>query len=164
MCIHSGVLLNNRPIRAGVNKINSEALTRNLSLFFSQKSSIICMFKEQQSASRMRRKHVVKHIFHCFPSSPYFGLRYILHIFPALPFRVWQALVSPLKSTQEVSLCHILTASFSLTLEERLDPNLTAISSAKSIFAFCGRGTPPPPPQKKAKSIMHPDIFCRIAY
>lgn len=60
------MLLNNRPVRDGVNKINKEALTRKSSVFFSEKSSIIYMFKEQQSVSGIRYKHVVKYNFHSF--------------------------------------------------------------------------------------------------
>lgn len=47
-------------MRERANQINREALTRNLSLVFSQSSSIICTFKVKQNVPhRTRRERVV---------------------------------------------------------------------------------------------------------
>lgn len=62
VCIHSGVLPNNRPMRDGANKINSEALTRNLSLFFlSEVLNNLHVQGKTKVPQRTRRKRVVKH-------------------------------------------------------------------------------------------------------
>lgn len=154
MCIHSGVLLNNRPVRDGVNKINREALTRKSSVFFSEKSSIIYMFKEQQSVSGIRYKHVVKYNFHrfFFAFSPELG--YNSYGFFVFTLQNWagftELLVSFLKSSGEVSFfC-------SVTFQSLCSPLITPISSVKRTFAARQR-------DRKAKSIMRPDIFSRIS-
>lgn len=153
MCIHSGVLLNNRPVRDGVNKINREALTRKSSVFFSEKSSIIYMFKEQQSVSGIRYKHVVKYNFHSFfrvfSRTWLQFLRFFFTLQNLAGFT--ELLVSFLKSSGEVSFfC-------SVTFQSLCSPLITPISSVKRTFAARQR-------DRKAKSIMRPDIFSRIAY
>lgn len=156
MCIHSGVLLNNRPVRDGVNKINKEALTRKSSVFFSEKSSIIYMFKEQQSVSGIRYKHVVKYNFHSFFSRflqnlatiPTFCFFFVFY--PSEFGRLYRAF-SELSYSGEVSFfC-------SVTFQSLCSPLITPISSVKRTFAARQR-------DRKAKSIMRPDIFSRIAY
>lgn len=155
MCIHSGVLLNNRPVRDGVNKINKEALTRKSSVFFSEKSSIIYMFKEQQSVSGIRYKHVVKYNFHSFFSRFLQNLATIPTLFffffyPSEFGRLYRAF-SELSYSGEVSFfC-------SVTFQSLCSPLITPISSVKRTFAARQR-------DRKAKSIMRPDIFSRIAY
>lgn len=155
MCIHSGVLLNNRPVRDGVNKINREALTRKSSVFFSEKSSIIYMFKEQQSVSGIRYKHVVKYNFHSFFSRFLQNLATIPTLFFFFTLQnlagFTERLVSFLKSSGEVSFfCPV-------TFQSLCSPLITPISSVKRTFAARQR-------DRKAKSIMRPDIFSRIAY
>lgn len=153
MCIHSGVLLNNRPVRDGVNKINREALTRKSSVFFSEKSSIIYMFKEQQSVSGIRYKHVVKYNFHSFFAfSPELGYNSYVFFFTLQNLAGFtELLVSFLKSSGEV--CFFC----SVTFQSLCSPLITPISSVKRTFAARQR-------DRKAKSIMRPDIFSRIAY
>lgn len=155
MCIHSGVLLNNRPVRDGVNKINKEALTRKSSVFFSEKSSIIYMFKEQQSVSGIRYKHVVKYNFHSFfrvfsRTWLQFLRFFFVFFYPSEFGRLYRAF-SELSYSGEVSFfC-------SVTFQSLCSPLITPISSVKRTFAARQR-------DRKAKSIMRPDIFSRIAY
>lgn len=150
------MLLNNRPVRDGVNKINKEALTRKSSVFFSEKSSIIYMFKEQQSVSGIRYKHVVKYNFHSFFSRFLQNLATIPTFFVFFVFypsefgRLYRAF-SELSYSGEVSFfC-------SVTFQSLCSPLITPISSVKRTFAARQR-------DRKAKSIMRPDIFSRIAY
>lgn len=150
------MLLNNRPVRDGVNKINKEALTRKSSVFFSEKSSIIYMFKEQQSVSGIRYKHVVKYNFHSFFSRFLQNLATIPTFFFCFVFypsefgRLYRAF-SELSYSGEVSFfC-------SVTFQSLCSPLITPTSSVKRTFAARQR-------DRKAKSIMRPDIFSRIAY
>lgn len=118
VCIHSGVLLNNRPLRDGASRINSRALTRNLSLFFSE-NLLIIYTSRVQSVSRISRKHVVKHNFHCFPLRIIFRTFFLLFSGPPLQSlsSFSELLVSFLKSSVEVSACHILTTSFLMAFQ-----------------------------------------------